>query len=204
MTLMQRLWLYQGERFPLLSHGILVAALTVGVCGFASAGGNWPPLARMVGSFGVALGFFLLLRISDEFKDAADDATYRPYRPVPRGLVTLRELAGVGIAVVLLQLAITFLLGRYLLPYLVAAWLLLALMSQEFFVAAWLRARPLLYMLPHMLILPLIDLYLRRPPGKAKGRPLSPSAGFLSPPIPTELSLRSGAKYALARMRKWG
>jgi 4-hydroxybenzoate polyprenyltransferase len=79
-------------------------------------------------------------------------------------LVTLRELAGVGALVVLLQLAITLALegeARWtLLPYLLAAWLLMLLMSQEFFVADWLRAHPLLYMLSHMFILPLFDFYL--------------------------------------------
>jgi hypothetical protein len=33
------------------------------------------------------------------------------------------------------------------------------LMSVEFFVPAWLRARPIVYMLSHMAIMPLIDLY---------------------------------------------
>ena len=32
---------------------------------------------------------FLQLRIADEFKDFDEDSRYRPYRPVPRGLVTL-------------------------------------------------------------------------------------------------------------------
>ncbi|MEZ5304109.1 MAG: UbiA family prenyltransferase [Verrucomicrobiales bacterium] len=36
--------------------------------------------------------FFLQLRIADEFKDFEEDSRYRPYRPVPRGLVTLRSL----------------------------------------------------------------------------------------------------------------
>jgi 4-hydroxybenzoate polyprenyltransferase len=160
MSLLARLWIYQKERFPLVSHGVLVLALTIGVSGFASAGEGWPPWPRMLAAFVVAFGFFLLLRISDEFKDAEDDAAYRPYRPVPRGLVTLRELARVGVVVVVMQLVITLLLGCALLPYLLAAWLLLFLMSQEFFVADWLRARPVLYMLSHMLILPLFDFYL--------------------------------------------
>ncbi len=159
MNLAQRLWIYQRERFPLIAHSILVLALTLGASGFATAGNGWPSVLVMAGAFVVALGCFLLLRIADEFKDAADDAAYRAYRPVPRGLVTLRQLAGVGIVVVLAQLAISGLLGWRLLPYLLAIWLLLLLMSREFFVADWLRARPALYMLSHMLILPLIFLY---------------------------------------------
>ena len=171
MSLFARLWTYQKERFPLLSHSILVLALTIGVSGFASAGQGWPPWPRMVGAFAAAFGFFMLLRISDEFKDAEEDAAYRPYRPVPRGLVTLRELASVGVVVVVLQLAITLWLGWALLPYLLAAWLLMFLMSQEFFVADWLRARPIAYMLSHMLILPLFDFYLLAAAWQGHGAP---------------------------------
>jgi 4-hydroxybenzoate polyprenyltransferase len=171
MPLWQRLWIYQQERFPLLSHSLLVLALTIGVSGFASAGKGWPAWPRLVGAFVVAMGFFMLLRISDEFKDAADDAAYRPYRPVPRGLITLRQLAGVGVVIVILQLVITLLLGRLLLPYLLAAWLFMFLMSREFFVAEWLRARPVVYMLSHMLILPLFDFYLLTAAWQGHGAP---------------------------------
>lgn len=180
MSLLQRLWIYQQERFPLLSHSVLVVALTIGVSGFASAGQGWPALPRIAGAFGVAFGFFLLLRISDEFKDAEDDAAYRPYRPVPRGLVTLRELAAVGAVVLVCQLAITLLLGSYLLPYLLSAWLLLWLMSQEFFVGEWLRARPIPYMLSHMFILPLIDFYLLAAAWQGHGAPPIAFGWFLA------------------------
>lgn len=171
MSLAQRLWIYQSERFPLLSHSTLVVALTIGVSGFASAGKGWPPVARLVGAFVAAFGFFLLLRIADEFKDAADDAAFRPYRPVPRGLVTLRELAGVAVVVVVLQFAITLLFGWSLLPYLFVAWLVMLLMSKEFFVGEWLRAHPVAYMLSHMFILPLIDFYLLAAAWQGHGAP---------------------------------
>ena len=35
---------------------------------------------------------FLMVRIVDEFKDYEEDCKYRPYRPVPRGLIKLKEL----------------------------------------------------------------------------------------------------------------
>jgi 4-hydroxybenzoate polyprenyltransferase len=171
MSLLQRLGIYQHERFPLLSHSVLIVALTIGVSGFASAGRGWPSPLRLVGAFVAAIAFFMLLRISDEFKDAADDAAYRPYRPVPRGLVTLTELAGVGVVILVVQLVVTLLLGVQLLPYLLAAWLLMALMSQEFFIGDWLRARPIPYMLSHMLILPLIDFYLLSAAWQGHGAP---------------------------------
>jgi 4-hydroxybenzoate polyprenyltransferase len=42
---------------------------------------------------------------------------------------------------------------------LAGTWGYLALMSREFFVRDWLKARPITYMWTHMLIMPLIDLY---------------------------------------------
>lgn len=158
MSLASRLWIYQSERFPLATHGLLVAALVVGGAGYASAGRGWPAPAVLVACYIVTLGSFLLLRLLDEKKDAADDAAYRAYRPVPRGLVTLRELFWVGVVVVVVQVGLSAWLGRGPLVALLAVWGGMALLAREFFVAAWLRRHPLLYMLSHMLVLPLIML----------------------------------------------
>jgi 4-hydroxybenzoate polyprenyltransferase len=38
-------------------------------------------------------------------------------------------------------------------------WTYLALMSKEFFARRWLKARPITYMVTHMAIMPLVDLY---------------------------------------------
>jgi 4-hydroxybenzoate polyprenyltransferase len=202
--LLQRLWIYQQERFPLPSHSLLVLALTIGVSGFASAGKGWPPLPRMVGAFLVAMGFFMLLRISDEFKDAADDAAYRPYRPVPRGLVTLRELAGAGVVIVVIQFTLTLFLGWALLPYLLAAWLLMFLMSKEFFVGEWLRARPIPYMLSHMLILPLIDFYLLAAAWQGHGAPPVAFGWFLLATYTNGIVFEIGRKVRAAEDEETG
>jgi hypothetical protein len=39
------------------------------------------------------------------------------------------------------------------------AWVYLALMSKEFFVRQWLKKSPLAYMLSHMLVMPIFDIY---------------------------------------------
>jgi len=78
---------------------------------------------------------------------------------VPRGLVTLRELAVIGLTGALLQLTLALWLKHALVIVLLITWTYLALMSHEFFVRDWLKARPVTYMWTHMLILPLIDLY---------------------------------------------
>lgn len=159
---MNRWIIYQRERFPLLAHGPLVAAFSVSAVCFsrlARGAPGWPAAAALAVAFVTALLFFLQLRISDEFKDFEDDAAHRPYRPVPRGLVTLRELAMVGVAAAVAQLALAVWLAAALIPLLLLAWGYLALMTREFFAPAWLKARPAIYMASHMAVIPLIDLY---------------------------------------------
>jgi hypothetical protein len=170
-----RLLVYQAERFPVLAYLPLVTVATFAAIAFSRAarasadggidtsmvagpGAGFPLLPLAVGSV-TLLAFFFLLRVLDEHKDARADAVSRPELPVPRGLLSLQELrwAG-GLAVglvVVLNLAID---GSLLAPLvLVLAWA--ALMGREFFVPAWLRARPLAYLLSHMAVMPLIFLY---------------------------------------------
>ena len=159
---MNRWWIYQRERFPILAHGLLIAAFSLSaLCASALLRGQivLPGLTPAVVAFVTAFLFFLQLRIADEFKDFEEDARFRPYRPVPRGLVTLRELGVLGFIAALCQLALAFLLQLDLVLLLLVVWLYLALMSKEFFLGPWLRTRPILYLLSHMLIIPLVDLY---------------------------------------------
>jgi 4-hydroxybenzoate polyprenyltransferase len=159
---MNRWIVYQRERFPLAAHGPLVAAFSASAVCYSSLvrGGNeLPRLSALLVAFVTSLLFFLQLRIADEFKDFEEDSKYRPYRAVPRGLVTLRELAWVGAGAALIQLALALTLEPTIVPLLFIAWIYLALMTREFFVRNWLKGHPVLYMTSHMVILPLVDLY---------------------------------------------
>ena len=151
---------YQRERFPLARHVPLVAVTSVCVLAYAArtSGAAFPDPGRTLGACLTALLFFLLLRILDEFKDAAEDAAHRPYRPVPCGLVTLRELGALGLLAAAAQLALAALFAPATLPWLLGAWAYLALMTREFFAPAWLHARPAAYMLSHLVIVALFQL----------------------------------------------
>ena len=160
--MVNRWWIYQHERFPLLAHGPLVAAFSFSAVSFSSLLRGrvaLPDAGTALVAFVSALLFFLQLRIADEFKDHEEDARYRPYRPVPRGLVTLRELRVIGVASALVQLGLVLWWDPSLALLLALVWLYLGLMSKEFFAREWLKARPFTYMWTHMLIIPLIDLY---------------------------------------------
>jgi len=158
----RRWWVYQRERFPLATHVPLIAAFSFCTLSYSSLARGvvrLPDPRAVIVAFATAFIFFLQLRIADEFKDFDDDARYRPYRPVPRGLITLRELGNVALVGGAVQLLLALWLAPALVPLLLLVWAYLGLMSREFFVSRWLKAHPFTYMWSHMLILPLIDLY---------------------------------------------
>jgi 4-hydroxybenzoate polyprenyltransferase len=159
LPLPRRLWIYQAERFPLRRHGPLITVFSGAAALYgARLVGGFPSLPVLLSAILCSGAFFLLMRIADEFKDRHDDQRCRPYRPVPRGLVSLRELALVGLATAVLQGVLVWRVAPDAWWLLLLTWGWFALMGVEFLVPAWLRARPLLYTFSHMVIVPLIAL----------------------------------------------
>lgn len=159
----RRWWTYQRERFPLAAHGSLIAVFSYSALCFSRLARGQvalPDAKTFAVAGGSSLLFFLQLRIADEFKDFEEDARFRPYRPVQRGLISLRELGAAAWLAAGVQLALALWLSPTLAPLLVLVWAYLLLMSREFFARSWLKARPITYMWTHMLIVPLIDLYV--------------------------------------------
>src|SRR5215217_2153566 len=102
---MNRWWTYQRERFPVVAHGLLIAAFSFCAVSYSAVlRGATPAWPSAVTAFVSCFLFFLQLRIADEFKDFDEDSRYRPYRAVPRGLVTLRQLAVLWVLTGLVQL----------------------------------------------------------------------------------------------------
>lgn len=157
-----RLWVYQKERFPLAGYLPLVAAFTFSAASYSRicrGGEGFVPWTRLFAGIATSFGIFLLLRLFDEFKDAEDDAAFRPYRPVPRGLVTLRELGWLIAAVIAAMMILNAVLMPVMLPALVLALGYILIMWREFFVREWLRRHAVAYMVTHMMIMPLTDFY---------------------------------------------
>lgn len=157
-----RWWTYQRERFPVVAHGVLIAAFSASAVSFSALlrhASPPPAAASYFIAFATSFLLFLQLRIADEHKDFEDDSRHRPYRPVPRGLVSLRELAVIGVVAAAVQLLLAFSLSWRLVVLLVFTWSYLALMTKEFFMRDWIVARPITYLWTHMLIVPLADFY---------------------------------------------
>ena len=158
----QSFWIYQKERFPLVKTAPLLAVFSAASISVSSVLAERPlPAwgAYFVG-FNVAMLLFFQMRVCDEYKDLDDDKRYRPNRPIPRGLVSLKSILALGlVSLPLTVLAILF-WHPPVLWILVAVWFWLFAMTFEFGVATWLKARPVLYLVSHMAIMPLIDLLL--------------------------------------------
>ena len=152
---------YQKERFPVAAHGPLILAFSFCAVSFSShlRIDQWPRWQGIIVAFVSCFIFFFQLRIADEFKDIEEDTKYRPYRAVPRGLVTLRELGYLFVIGAIIQFVIALLWSPWLILVLLGAWTYLAAMSFEFGAREWLKKRPITYLWTHMLIMPIVDFY---------------------------------------------
>jgi 4-hydroxybenzoate polyprenyltransferase len=156
------LWIYQSERFPLLANGILIALFTASAIlysAYVRGGLEYPQTSEVLAGYGTVLLFFLLMRFLDEFKDAEDDARYRPYRPVPRGLISLHSIACLAVGVLVLQVLLQHLWLPEQFELLIFMYAYLLLMTIEFGRPLWLKNHPTVYALSHMMIMPIIGLY---------------------------------------------
>lgn len=197
-SLAARMRTYQAERFPVAAYLPLLAVAVFAALAFSRAAGDAAgpfPVGALVLGTGTCLAFFLLLRVLDEHKDAATDARYRPELPVPRGLVSLAELRAVGAGVVAAVVIANGAVSPRLLAPVAAVLVWAALMGREFFARDWLRARPLAYLLSHMVVMPLVLLYATSLDWLLRdGRPPDGLAAFLALAFANGLVLEIGRK----------
>ncbi|MEM9249659.1 MAG: UbiA family prenyltransferase [Pseudomonadota bacterium] len=156
------LWTYQKERFPLAKTAPLLAVFSsASLCVSATLAGRPVPDPGAFGAaFAVAFLLFFQMRVCDEVKDLEDDRRYRPDRPIPRGLVSVQLIGGLGVGSLPLTALAVWLWHAPALWLLALVWAWLAAMTLEFGAAAWLKARPVHYLLSHMAIMPLLNLLL--------------------------------------------
>lgn len=161
-SFLSRFWIYQKERFPIFAHGPLILMFTFSAVSYSRICRGVEGFIRtedLLVGFLTTFCLFFLVRILDEFKDAETDAKYRKELPVPRGLITFKELRMVGVIVLIIQVVTILLVhpSMFLIYLVVMAYL--ALMTVEFFAHDWLNKHMWAYAGSHMLIIPLVDIY---------------------------------------------
>lgn len=193
----RRFLAWMAERFPAANAVLIVVLyLTAALYGASLVGGGELEL-----SFGDLLGFaagyafFFMLRVFDEHKDYELDCQNHPNRVLQRGLISLGHLKVAGAIAIAVQLAVSIGWDRGLGP--VSFWWALALvwsllMAREFFAREWLQRRFLLYAFSHMLVMPLMLVWMAQMGAGEAALPRE--VGLLA-----ILAFLSGASYELAR-----
>ena len=94
-SLFTRFLIYQKERYPFVVYFFLISSFSFSAIAYSRMCRGLIEFISLdkflVCIFNTILLFFIL-RILDEFKDQEDDKKYRKYLPVPRGLISLKEL----------------------------------------------------------------------------------------------------------------
>ena len=166
--------IYLNERFPLGKNSIFVLIFTLS--GYIYTGLLYNskiinqiflkeikvpmPWHKIVALFIIIFMFFLQLRITDEFKDYEEDLKYRPYRPVQRGIISLKALGKIGIATIIIQIILAHVINPKLIYFMLLVWVYMFLMTKEFFIKNWLTERILIYALSHVVIMIFITLVI--------------------------------------------
>jgi len=162
--IMVNLGFWLKERFPPINvfSSYLLLALVIAVFHhdiFSIRA--WSPFNWLIG---IALTCqFLLLRVLDEHKDYQADLIVHPERVLQKGLVNLKQLHFLGVIAFFITLATTAMVGQNQ-PEVYFTWAAMMvwtfLMAKEFFCSLWLKQKLILYSLSHMLVLPLMILWI--------------------------------------------
>ncbi len=163
MNFFKKWYTYQKERFPILIYGSYVLAIVIAVfcyCSYLVQNKYTINNLIIIPMFIVAFLQFLMVRIVDEFKDYEEDCKYRPYRPVPRGLIKLSELKVLFVICLSLQYIITIVINPRSLIYLLLLWLFFVVMSKGFFIKKFLDKHILAEVMLDELLMPILVLYL--------------------------------------------
>jgi len=163
----RRIQRYSNERFHLgqfvpLSL-IISGVLTIGTQRFLDIPLQLHSLLRFQSILltAGALFFFLLrLRIFDEFKDFDHDLQHYAQRPVPRGLVSKRELGFVLIPIVISEFTIAILSGYSGMILFIISFIYSLLMYREFFISEWIKDHFTIYIISHEVLLFPLFFYL--------------------------------------------
>ena len=170
--------IYLNERFPLGKNSFFVLIFTLSGYIYTSLLYNSKIMYlftngvkigifqyKIIALFIIIFMFFFQLRITDEFKDYEEDLKYRAYRPVQRGIISLKTLGKTGIVTVIIQIMLAHVINPKLIYFMLLVWIYMFLMTKEFFIKNWLTERILIYAFSHVVIMIFITLVIVRGTG---------------------------------------
>ena len=156
---MNKWGLFFKERAPVFSYVLMCLGPTMSSVFLNQKNYDFKILFSFFGLF----IFFNVLRMMDEYKDYHKDVVAHPTRPLPRGLIDLKEFKvgiNIGIALMLIFNFALYIFGLKTSFYLYSLVVIhLWLMYKEFYVGDWLNQYPLFYAITHQLILITLMLF---------------------------------------------
>jgi 4-hydroxybenzoate polyprenyltransferase len=160
--LINRLYQYQKERFPVFQYLILIFFFYYGFFGiskyFIEAKLLFEP-KTIICALTIFLIFFQL-RLFDEIKDYDIDSKYMPERAVPRGLISLKEIKTMLLITTLLMFILNVFVGLSNFIVFTLMEFYIFLMGKEFFIGKNLKKNRLIYASLHMVVMSWIGFYI--------------------------------------------
>lgn len=156
--------LYIKERFPVPSVLLFALGYTALALGLSSHNNIWIQNSQssFISLFLLSSVFFFFLlrqRAIDEFRDANHDMKYFPDRPVPRGLVSRKQVLYLGLFALVIELTSAYMVGQKVLGLYLIVFLYSLLMAKEFFIPRWLDKHFTIYFLIHEVIFLLFGIF---------------------------------------------
>ena len=150
-TQMKEIGVYLKERFPFPLVLLLAVGYSLFLVGISAPLQNSIVAAALTTLAFVA--FLLRQRVTDEFKDLTPDTKNYPHRPLQRGLVSKRQLIGLGILSLTIELAAIYAIGGlHSLAWYLPVFIFTLFMSVEFFASKWLEKHFTLYFVLHQFV----------------------------------------------------
>jgi 4-hydroxybenzoate polyprenyltransferase len=189
---LKNLYAYIKERFPFINMA-LFAILFLTVLSVAHHSNGQILSLGWRESIGVVavISFFFRLRVFDEIKDYQIDSINHPNRVLQSGKIHIRHLIWISAGVGLSEIAWSLMMGKYVLLFWLLCFGYAVLMRYEFFVSTFLKKRLLIYAFTHMLIMPLIIVWI--------WSAYAPVQGHFNLFLLALLSVLSGFSFEVAR-----
>ncbi len=188
----KNLYAYSKERFPIINMMLFtILFFTVVSVAQYSIGGLVKIGWKEVAGAAAVISFFFRLRVFDEIKDYAIDTINHPHRILQSGKIELKHLIWLSAVSTLAEITWCVIVGNQVLLFWLIAFVYSLLMRYEFFVSIFLKKRLLMYAFSHMLIMPLIIIWI----WSAYASVNSHQGLFLL----ASLSLLSGFSFEIAR-----
>ncbi|MCM4156008.1 UbiA family prenyltransferase [Gramella sp. AN32] len=192
--ILKNIFAYFKERFPVINMALFaILFFTVrSAASFFTSTGQEEELWWLILGVVAVISFFFRLRVFDEIKDYDIDSKNHPQRILQTGRVKKKQLIAIAMAGTLIEIAWSLISGFPVVICWIAAVGYSLLMRYEFFVGKFLNKYLLLYAVTHMLVMPLIILWVYSA--------FHPQLEVLFPfYILAALSLFSGFSFEIAR-----